>query len=207
MSILTVTTPAASSLLASLADLKSELGISGSTQDTYLTDLLTQSSQTIETYLNRRIVSEVVSELFRDGELPTADRLMLGRFPVTALASVTVDGVALSNTLYERDDRQGFVYRLDASGNRDYWQQGGVRKIVVAYTAGYTTVPADIERACLEVAKGKYYAQLRDPSLKKETIPGVIEQEFWVGTVGTERGGIPSQVASSIDSYRVMSYG
>jgi hypothetical protein len=66
-------------------------------------------------------------------------------------------------------------------------------------------MPLDIVRACLDLTKTKYYSQLRDPSMKSEEIPGVIKQEFWVGQVGSESGGIPSLIASSIDSYRRFS--
>jgi hypothetical protein len=200
MSIVTVTTSTTETRLATLDALKSELGITGDERDEYLGNLLDQSSATIETYLNRVLWTETISEVFRDGEIPGNGVLWLARWPGNAVTSVTVDGNAVTD--YEVDPSNGALYRLDADGDRLYWQSGSVRKIVVVYTAGYDTMPLDIVRACLDLTKTKYYAQLRDPSMKSEEIPGVIKQEFWIGQVGSEEGGIPSLIASSVDSYR-----
>jgi hypothetical protein len=203
MSITTVITATTETRLATLDGLKSELGIVGDERDDYLGDLLDQSSATIETYLNRVLWSETVSEVFRDGEITSVGPVWLSRWPGNTVTSVTVDGNTVTD--YEVDPENGALYRLDADGDRLYWQTGSVRKIVVVYTAGYDTMPLDIVRACLDLTKTKYYSQLRDPSMKSEEIPGVIKQEFWVGQVGSESGGIPSLIASSIDSYRRFS--
>lgn len=202
MSIVTVTTATVNTKLVSLADLKTELGITGSTQDAYLGDLLDQTQTTIQSYLKRTLWLETVSEVFRDEEITNTGPMWLARSPTVTITSVTVDGTLLAGTKYEVDRSNGALYRLDDDGDRLYWQTGSVRKIVVVYSGGYSAIPLDIQRSALDLTKSRYYAQLRDPALKEVDIPGVIKESYWVGQVGTEVNGIPSTVASSLDTYR-----
>ena len=200
MSIVTVITATTETRLASLDALKSELGITTSDKDEYLGDLLDQSQATIQSYLRRVLWVETVSEVFRDAEIPVDGPVWLSRWPGNTVTSVTVDGNAVTD--FEVDPDNGALYRLDADGDRLYWQTGSLRKMVVVYTGGYDTIPADIQRAALDLSKSRYYSQLRDPSLKEVDIPGVIKESYWVGQVGSEISGIPSIIASSLDTYR-----
>jgi hypothetical protein len=200
MSIVTVITATTETRLVSLETLKSELGVTGSDKDEYLGDLLDQTQTTIQSYLNRKLWSETVSEVFRDDEITGVGPMWLSRWPGNTVTSATVDGNAVTD--YEVDPDNGALYRLDADGDRLYWQTGSLRKMVVVYTGGYETIPPDVQRAALDLTKTRYYSQLRDPSLKEVDIPGVIKESYWVGQVGSEVGGIPSMIASCLDTYR-----
>jgi hypothetical protein len=76
-------------------------------------------------------------------------RLLLGERPVTAVASVTLDGALLPATDY-RWTRAGALYRdagwLDAS-----------REVVVVFSYGFAVVPADLE-AVVETAATRLIA-------------------------------------------------
>jgi hypothetical protein len=201
MSSLTVVTAATDSRLVSLDDLKAELGITNNDKDDLLGDLLDQTSAAIESYLGRRLPVETVTEVRRDDEIPYDDQpVWLRRYPVSSITSIVADGETLQVSEYDLDGDDGSVWHVDGDGDADAW--GAIRKLIITYTAGYSTIPADIQRATLDFSKSKYYSQLRDPSMRSEEIPGVIKQEFWVGQVGTEMNGIPSIIASSLDTYR-----
>jgi hypothetical protein len=74
------------------------------------------------------------------------DVLVLSRWPVTAVASVTVDGVLLDVDEYKWDC-DGLLRRV-----RGCWAL--CEDIVVAFTAGYTTIPMGVVGMCLELAAG-----------------------------------------------------
>ena len=53
-------------------------------------------------------------------------------------------------------------------------------KITVVYVAGYETVPADVKLAASKAVALLNTEAGRDPNLKREDIPGLIEREWWV---------------------------
>jgi hypothetical protein len=209
MSIVTVITAAEETRLASLTTFKAEMGITGTDDDARLGELLDQASAIVVAYLDRALAYETVSELFRDDEIPLGPELYTDRWPLVSVSSVVVDGVTLDSSLYEVDGGYGTVFRLGTDGYRTNWQDGGTRKVVVQYSAGHKlpgeagrSLPLDIERATLDIARGTYQSQRRDPSLKSMEVPGVLKEDYWVGEIGSTVGGVPSTVASSLDRYR-----
>lgn len=207
--MLTVITAAEETRLASLTTFKTELGITGTDDDERLGELLDQASALVVAYLDRPLAYEVVSEMFRDGEIPASPDLYVCRWPVVNVVSVTENGVLLDPLYYEIDGSYGIIYRLDADGYRTNWQDGATRKVVVQYSAGHRlpgeagrSLPLDIERATMDIARGMYQSQRRDPSLKSMEVPGVLKEDYWVGEIGSTVGGVPSTVASSLDRYR-----
>lgn len=75
--------------------------------------------------------------------------LILRHFPVSAIASVTVDGVALASTAYQWTS-SGVITHL-AGG----WG-AGAHRVVVTYSYGYATVPDDVKGVTLANAKRIY---------------------------------------------------
>ena len=120
--------------------------------------------------------SEVLSETFRLKS--SQDKLILSRKPVTAVATVVEDGTTLTVTTdYETDSAAGVLIRL-SDDNEICWP--GV-KIVVAYTAGWGTVPDDLKLAAVKLAGVLWSEGDRiDPNLKAIDIPGVMSREYWV---------------------------
>src|SRR5690242_13553606 len=78
--------------LTTVDNVKKWLGISGTTDDGMLSRLVTAVSTAIESFLSRSLAQATYTET-RDGNGRRA--LMLGNYPVTAVASVTVDGTAI----------------------------------------------------------------------------------------------------------------
>lgn len=71
-------------------------------------------------------------------------------------------------------------------GGVDYWR--------VIYTAGYATVPEDVQEACASWVAALYWQTKRDPGLTTEAIPGAVSR------VAAE--GMPAHVRELLLPYR-----
>lgn len=208
--MLTVTTAATVTRLADPAQVKTELGITDTSQDTYIGTLVDQASAALTSFCNRVFAQETVQETLRAQarEVPVRDEpILLSRAPVVSIASVAADGATLDgNTDFECDLAQGTLYRLDGNGE---WAPWCARKVVVSYTAGFllplatgtgTALPADIERACALLAVAMYLAKGRDPSVASESVAGVGSQNY----AGTQAvSGLPPQIEALARAYRL----
>lgn len=218
-SILTVTVPATFRSLTNLDRVKMDLGIVDSTNDDLFETLISEATAKCETYCNRVFATETLQQTFR---LPIPDSpysvfnappiqfLELGRYPVQSITSVIVDGATLTGVEYEVDLGTGFLYRLDAGDNRTPWR---FRKCVVTFVAGYKlpdqigrNLPADVESACLILVKHRWFGRQRDPLIKAQTIPQVIETQYWVGGIAGTDGDISPEVSGLLDPYRSHGY-
>jgi len=177
-SIFTVTSPAAQTSLLTIEELRAAAGVTGSSQDAALTALGLQLSEAIASSCGvawdgehtRTLLSEGCEEAFTVRR--PSSRLRLARRPVTAIASVTVDGDVIDSAEYEIDKASGLLSRVCGD-----WPCG---KTVVAFTAGFSTAPGALKLAASKLATALYSETGRDPNLKRVDIPDVMEKEFWV---------------------------
>ena len=58
-----------------------------------------------------------------------------------------------------------------------------------------------IEGAVVALVSDYWASRGRDPTLRSESIPGVIDRQFWVGAVG-DPGLLPPRVLASIAPFR-----
>ncbi len=219
-SIVTVTEAATSFLLASVDDLKAEIALETDDNTITLRCIKTASAQ-VTRYLNRVLARETVSETFRfDGAgwngqhrdmSHRASHLVLDRYPVAQIISVTVDGTTLDPTTdYECDMESGQLFRLWGD-RRASWS--GV-KIVVVYQAGYVLPPAqganlpdEINTATIRLAAQLFQAREREQGLKSEIVPGVIERQYWDMTAsGEQAGAISPDLQALLDPYRRVTF-
>lgn len=108
------------------------------------------------------------------------------RTPIVSIQSVTIGGAAIASSGYEIDGQA--IYRL--SGNfRIGWSNAPV---VVAYTAGYAVVPADLKWAARKFVQAAMLDDGRDPLLKRKVTVGVSEYEWWVDP--TKDSVVPGEV-------------
>ncbi len=205
MSILAITDLAPSRGLTTLADVKQELGITGGTDDAFLLDLIAQTSTAIEGWCNRAFARETLTETFRLS--CSVSVLHLTRWPVIAITSVVEDGTVLGSIDTELDPSSGELWRLNGADDRSLWPPA---KIVIAYEAGYRLpgtpdrdLPADLERACIEAIKARWFARLRDPLVKGEEVPGVAVADYWVPADGSGDPGLPPIVIGMLWRWRL----
>jgi len=195
---LSVDTAAADQSLVALDDLKDDLGITSSSEDDYLTRQIASASADIALYCDRVFKTETVIETFH---LTQTERLLcLERYPVGSIGSITVDGTALASGLYQADGDTGHLYRKDSDGDITTW---AICRTVVTYDAGYDTIPADLEAACISLIKARRSARTRDPVLRSEEIPDVYKAAYWVSGPGD--GELPPDVTAALDRYRKIS--
>jgi hypothetical protein len=130
----------------------------------------------------------------------TFETLQLSRWPEVSIVSFTEDGTALvEGTDYVIEKDVGQAIRLDAqSGRRRHWN---ATPKVVQYTAGYSAIPSEVEDAVIRMVTRRFRAKGRDPNLRQQSIPGVLEQSWWIAT-GSDSGNLTPDIVDLLDNYR-----
>lgn len=146
--------------LTSIANVKSQLDLpptANALQDARLEIFINAASQAIESYCNRKFHSQPYTE-FRSGR--RQNMLMPYEYPITAVTELNIDNsrqflpaTAVDSGDYSIADR-GHTVLL----NRLFPQ--GYGNIKLTYTAGYATIPADVELACIWAVE--WFAKHRD---------------------------------------------
>jgi hypothetical protein len=175
-----------------LAQLKAWLNITDSSQDANLTPLLTAATQACISYLNRDLVQSSQTETY-DG--PGSSILPLNTFPITAVASVMMDGQPVVPAAF---NQAGYVigkFSLRAKGM--VWCKG-FQNVTVSYTGGYATIPTDAVQACLLAASAMFNSMAADPNLQSESTSGVFSGSFWQ----SGPGALPPSSRSLLINYR-----
>lgn len=148
--------------LTTLSDVKAWLQTGAApfpaTDDGLLSRLITAASGFIETWLRRAVLSADWREI-RDGS--GGQRLVLANFPVTAILSLTVDGLTIPPA--PPDGGFGFGYSFTATelALRGFVFTRRPQNVIVTYTAGYQAVPPDIAQACIELVCQRYRERSR----------------------------------------------
>lgn len=199
--MLTIVTPATSGALVALARVKTELSISGTSQDAALGALIDEASSLIAAYCNRDTFG---AEVLQQTERLTCPRdcIILARDIDVSVTSVTVDADTLTGAEHEVDG--SLLYRLD-DDERIAWCPG---KVVVAYTAGFTlpdNAPPALSRAALDLVVGMYRATGRDPAVRQEMVEGVGSTSYF----DSKAGPIPLSAdrVAALARYRLVSIG
>lgn len=191
--MLTVVTPASSTDLASLDAVKAALDITDTSEDQTLPPLIARASAAISAYCNRTFALEMVEESFgtvRGG-------VVLGRYPVTSITSVSENGIPLGTAEYEADLRIGVIDRtllMDPGGRFD---RG---RTVVRYTAGYALddMPGDIVQALVLLVAHFRSTNGRDPLLRAEETTDIERLEYFIQT----DQALPGPVRALLDPHR-----
>lgn len=131
--------------LITAADAQAAMSAAGVSYSGDVQQLVTEVSAQIQQYLSRAIPSQSFSVTL-DGI--GGKRILLPNTPITAVSSLSVDGVAIPPAANATGS--GFVFSQTTVMLRGYDFCRGVQNIALAYTAGFTTVPQDLQRACKE---------------------------------------------------------
>lgn len=207
-SVLTINSANSDDAMTTLARVKSELGITDTTNDALLQIKIDEASDDIEASLGYRPAQETVTETFwreyNDYQAP--EYIVLNRTPVTNIASITLNDETVDPSRYRLDDQTGQLYALDSSGYPCGWIIW--KDLVINYTGGYimpaasnSNLPAGIQGACVDLVSSFWAAKGRDPTVKSEDVPGVLTTTYWVGAVG-EAGELPPSVVMKLAPFR-----
>lgn len=185
-------------------------------RDAWLKSAITQCSMAISNYCNRVFAVETLTDIClieQDAypyQVPGGVRaLQLSRFPVCSVVSV-VQAASATQTVslsaaasdFLLDDSKGQLIRLAPfTGVPVPWE---ALTTTVIYSAGYATVPADLEMACLRLVTQRYLEENLDPRLKRIDQPNTGSKEYWIGTTPGQHGTLPPEIVSLLDGqYRV----
>lgn len=165
-------------MLDSLANVKSRLGITGTDQDTFLTQQITLISDVIEAYCRRKFLSADYEQTFYREDFSPGDKVELYHFPVTDVDSIEQDGVVLDAANYRVHAPTGFV--IGKNGVSFF----NTLETVVLYTAGYATCPTPILSVLDSLVEERYNKKISGVSLnfgsdvQRISIPGAISIDF-----------------------------
>lgn len=171
--------------LATNTQVKDYLGVSGSTDDTLLTTLITRAQAMMERYCNRIFEEDTYTEDHSGG----AATVQLKNTPVSAVTSVSSldasgNATAYAATSYRFDGDTGiitltndedFYFRDSVVGSSALEASSfpcGFKNIRVVYTGGYSSVPADLVQVCVEMAADLYQNRRLNPRMAQENIGG-----------------------------------
>lgn len=144
--------------LITLEQLKAHLGISGTDEDTKLTNIVNAVDDFVSTYTNRTMELTSYTDVIMDG--PGTNALTLDEYPLDSVWEIYENNDFVSVVAYSDRVESGEAgywiadYSNSIIYNSDCWTRGrGVLKI--SYSAGYSSLPGDLYLACLRV--GEYF--------------------------------------------------
>lgn len=190
----TIIAPPASTRLTTAANARGDLGLPATVPtDTQLERWIDQASAQASTFCRRTFGRATYRERFEIANRCLDDPylgLQLDAAPVVSISAVKVDGLLLAPTTYEADGR--LLYRLQDGERRAFHG----RVVVVEYVAGwvlpsevgdYATppagaerLPADVERAVIQLVGVAASASGRDMMVKSEDVEGIGSRSFYV---------------------------
>ncbi len=171
-------------MLVSIADAKTYLGISDNSKDALLTLLITAVGKSIETYCGRTFASTVFTNEEYDGG--GTKELRLKNYPVTTFTKLERNKAEDNSDDWEEIDSEDYWVDLNSgiitrsSGFLDFEpteEEGlssdsyfwGKSKYRATYTAGFATVPTDIQLAVL-ISVADLYSRGKAPNVKSESL-------------------------------------
>lgn len=190
--------------LTSLANALLWLGLPA--DDGTVARLISATSAQIQTFIGYQIASASYARTFNGNG---GTQILLPDRPITAVASVTVDGIPIlpaspPNDGFVFDSK--FVYLSQYGSWRGHWIQRftrGAQNVAISYTAGYAATPLDVEQACLDWIKSTH-DRLDFSSAVKMLRAGDTQIDF--GQAITQLIGqtllMPPAIASALLPYR-----
>src|SRR5579884_302346 len=160
--------------LCQLGDVKAWLSLGQNplpnADDALLSRLITAASRFIGSWLGRQVWPPAVWQEVRDGS--GGNTLVFANFPVTAVSSLTIDGLAIPAAPAGGGFDAGYRFTetvLSLTGYRFTRRQ---QNVIVTYTAGYAAVPDDISQACIELVALRYRERTRIGEVSKALAGG-----------------------------------
>jgi hypothetical protein len=208
--MLSIASPNTDRSLLTLAELRAAAGVSDGSKDAtlipmgnYISAAITSACKVTKAgAIPPTLRLETVTETFLFKSLQKC--LVLARRPIVTITSLTQMSSVLSTNDYQADESSGIVYRkngigpyFEAVGPWGFWpgQFGwwATGSTVVEYSAGYATVPDDLKYAAIKFVKSEILTGSRDPLLKRLSVAGVSDREWWVSDK-TSAGVVPLEV-------------
>lgn len=192
-------------MIVSLADMKTYLGISETTHDSFLTSQLQLISDVVETYCRRIFASANYVQTYYRDENRWNTSLQTFHWPLSAVASIVEDGVTLDSSLYRLNKPSGVITRP-----KSFFFQA--QATVVSYTAGFSATPTPVVNVVMTCVEERYNKKLSGVDLnfgsdvQRISIPGAISIDFDYTLNNNDRkndfGMILGSTLNVLDYYR-----
>jgi uncharacterized phiE125 gp8 family phage protein len=176
--------------LTTVANVKQWLNVTSNTDDSLLQRLLSAESANIQNYLNRQFAVTAYTDTI-NGQNTLAVHTV--NYPIVSVASVTIDGQLIPQST--DPTVPGWVFDL-YSVRLVPWQYrftNGQQNISIQYTAGYASVPLDLEQACIELVALRYRERSRI---------GVNTQTLGQETTSYQNIDMPPSVKTALAQYK-----
>ena len=205
-------------MLCTLASLKTYLGITGDTQNDFLTMLIKQNSAMIENYLGYPLQRKENSEVHN---VNNDQLLILDCQPIQSVSEVKIGGQEIDDyRIIPKYSKTGMLYRgLGWCG--EYYTRGmtydivsGVYEIEVEYISGYylpgdegytegaeDSLPYDIMSACILACAESYNIKLNNAEGIKSYSEGGQSTTFADGGTMADCG-LSAKICSMLVDYR-----
>lgn len=129
------------------------IGISDTTYDTLLEQLINSSYKILEQYIGHPIKSATYTEYY-DGD--NTNKLLLRKWPIVSVTSIHVDpdrefnsDDLINASNYYVDTEHGEIEIFQGLAAGPAWFDKGIKNVKVIYVAGYATIPNDIRQASI----------------------------------------------------------
>lgn len=180
--------------LCSLDALKTYLDITENTKDTMLTQLLEYATERFQTLTHRVIPKTKHEDEKHDGT--EQQWFYVDNYPIIGITSIYWD----SDGDYETEDLvESDNYRYDANSGKVWRTAGtwakGLNAIKITYTAGYETIPKDVETFVKKLAALEYKRSDQDRI-------GVLSHSFGDATTSYDTQNLPDDLGAIVEDYR-----
>ncbi len=185
--------PAAPDDLCTLAELKSWLPNQGNNDDATLQSLISNGSAQLLQYIDRpHILASVLGTINETYDGNDSDRILPRNYPIIAVSSVAVDGIAVQPST--APSGFGFLWDSRRILLRGYRFNRGVQNVLVSYTAGFVAVPLDLKQAAIDTF-ALAYRQRTHIGERSTSIGGQVTQSF-------DMSDIPPRALATFNLYR-----
>jgi len=189
------------------AQYKTHEGISSSTDDTRIGNLITSVSQLIKTYCGNTLIDYYSTNKTETFNIDWNTHIVqLTESPVNTIVSVeertaySASYTTLTTGAWEYylDSTTDSVLRTSGAGNYMNWPRG-VGAVRVVYTAGYSATPEDLKLAVYDLVT--YY--LKDEHKERRTLSGATIQNQG-STTQRNNVSFPDHIKRVLDMYKTF---
>jgi hypothetical protein len=180
--------------LTTVADVQQYLGQTtvASGSQAIIQSLITRVSTQFYTYVGRNILSGTYVEYYNG---TGSQNLVLNNYPIIYVSGISINGHSINQstnngyvTGWNNDDQQIFVNNGICKG---------FRNVQVTYSAGYPSIPGDVEQSVIDYV-GILYNKKNRPGVVSQMLEGMNDR--YIGDLE----GLPKSVREIWESYRTQ---
>jgi hypothetical protein len=189
------------SAYTTLAEVKAYLNIKGTADDALLTSLIAAASGFIDNYTNRPggLAVAAYSDV-RNGNGKAV--MTMVNTPVQSVTGLIIDGEQMNQlpapAVGQIPGSPFFAFNENTLMLKGACFTKGIQNVGVTYTAGYPTIPAEIDQACIDLVALKYK--------QKDRIGKTSEALTGIGTVAYLVRELPADIIQVLGSYKRVAY-